>query len=255
MRKLISANFFRLWKSRIFWIEMLFIFVISLTVGVIWVFYHARQIDTAGTFYVENVMFNSFPIFNMILAIFIGLFVGTEYEDGVIRNKISVGHTRNNVFFSIYIVCISAALVELFVMASISGVIGFILFQGFFLDWIVLLLLMLGCVLIVISLVTIDVSIGMNIDNKAVSTVTIIVLNLFLSVCASSIESILPYLGEDSFIRTIVDFFFNLLPTGQITQICSMKFDNMVSWPLLSMFLITMVLFAGLRWFKKKDIR
>lgn len=255
MRKLISANFIRLWKSKTFWIEMLFILVSSLIMGVIWGFYRTREMDTAGIFYVENVMFNSFSIFNMVLAIFIGLFVGTEYEYGVIRNKISVGHTRNSVFFSDYVLCISAALIQLFTMIGISGVIGLILFQEFFLDWIVLPLLMLGCVLIVISLVTIDVAVGMNIDNKAVSTVIIIVLNLFLSVCASSIESILPYLGEDTFVRTIVEFFFNLLPTGQITQICSMKFDNVASWPLLSMFLITIVLFAGLRGFKKKDIR
>ena len=254
MRNLFAANLRRLWKSRIFRIELLFIAIVSMLLGAIWGFYHTWEMGTLGTFYVENVMFNLFPIFNMILAIFIGLFVGSEYEYGVIRNKLSIGHTRNTVFLSDYILCIFAGLIHFFTMTAVSGAIGFILFQDFYLER-MFLLLICNCILIVVSFVTIDVAVGMNIDNKAISTVTIIILNLFLSVCASSIESLLPYLGNDSFARTIAAFFFNLIPTGQIIQITSMQFDNMASWPLLSMVLITMVLFTGFQIFKKKDIR
>lgn len=44
----------------------------------------------------------------LVLTVFVSLFVGVEYEDGTIRNKIAFGHIRSDVYFANVFVCIIA---------------------------------------------------------------------------------------------------------------------------------------------------
>lgn len=103
MYKLLKANFFKLRKSIVFW---LFIFL-SAGIAVISHFFKfthsfATYLDTAVTEYVI--------ILGIFIAFFVSLFVGREYSDGIIRNKIVNGHTRKNIYFSNLIICIIAGI-------------------------------------------------------------------------------------------------------------------------------------------------
>lgn len=100
MRKLLSANFSRLWRSKSFWFTelgtglwSLFLFGLFLyntnEIGVSWMQFNAHIYFFYVLLYIGAVM-----------AVFISPFLGTEYSDGSIRNKLVVGHTRWTVYLA-----------------------------------------------------------------------------------------------------------------------------------------------------------
>ena len=57
-----------------------------------------------------NVLFIYTLAVSILIPAFVGLFVGTEYSDGTIRNKMIIGHTRTSIYLSNLIVCSIAGL-------------------------------------------------------------------------------------------------------------------------------------------------
>ena len=106
MRKLLSANFSRLWKSKIFWISAAAMFIIS----IVSIFNSARVAQSmAADGYIkplDSFYFGITPYIAAIMGIFISLFLGAEHSDGTLRNKLIVGHSRTSVFLANFIVCL-----------------------------------------------------------------------------------------------------------------------------------------------------
>ena len=96
MSKLLSADFARLKKDKVFWIGMIFMFVLGILSPVM------NYIDMNRGGY-EIPLESSFFVYaiyiGILLSAFCSLFVGTEYSDGTIRNKIVIGHGRIQVYF------------------------------------------------------------------------------------------------------------------------------------------------------------
>lgn len=63
-------------------------------------------------------------------AVVVGLFVGTEYSDGTIRNKLSAGHARRDIYLSKLIVCAAADVVIYVVYILVVLGLGQILLGG-----------------------------------------------------------------------------------------------------------------------------
>lgn len=57
-----------------------------------------------------NVLFIYTLAVSILIPAFVSLFVGTEYSDGTIRNKMIIGHTRTSIYLSNLIVCSAAGL-------------------------------------------------------------------------------------------------------------------------------------------------
>ena len=110
MRKLLSANFSRLWKSKVFWLSTAAMFIIS----IVNILNSARvyQSLAADGFFkpLEYFYFQFAPYIAAIMGLFISLFLGTEHSDGTLRNKLIVGHSRTNVFMANFIVCLVGCL-------------------------------------------------------------------------------------------------------------------------------------------------
>lgn len=114
MRKLLSANFSRLWNSKIFWFletgTFLFSAIAYLLVGV--------NVRNMGEVWIlKNADFYFFVVLlyvGALSAIFSSLFFGTEYSDGTLRNKLTVGQSRKNVYLSNWL--LNAAVTLLFIM-------------------------------------------------------------------------------------------------------------------------------------------
>lgn len=100
MRKLLSANFVRLWQSKIFWAME----AICAVAGA--VFYILAIINTKNlgdSWYLSNGNYYFFIVFiyiGAVMAIFSGFYIGSEYDHGTIRNKITVGCTRGNIYLA-----------------------------------------------------------------------------------------------------------------------------------------------------------
>lgn len=277
MRRLLSANFSRLWKDTVFWITIIGLVVMS--VATAWINYQTGLRYDAESVYVEDVMFNVFPIIAFVSAVFISLFLGTEYDDNTIRNKLIVGHTRKDIFFASCLTCIAASVLQMIVMLLVSGIAGWFLYGRFLLPWEQLTFIFVCCTLISAVYAVISVSIGMKISNKAISVVVTLLLMFALLMNASSIQSRLaePEIIYDSVTitmdgvqygdliknpayvngtrRAVYEFLYDFLPSGQTLQLNDMELEACTGWPLFSAGLLIVITAMGYVLFRKKDIK
>ena len=128
MRKLIIANFHRFSKDRFSWCVVGIVVILSL----------ASVFNSAGSFEamaargyavsLEDCYFNQAPLIGAFLALLISMFLGTEFSEGTIRNKLCIGHKRNEIFLSNFISCALATIaltaVWLLTSALLFGLIG-----------------------------------------------------------------------------------------------------------------------------------
>lgn len=100
MRKLLSANLSRLWKSKIFWVLELGCFLLGCGTYFL-VVYNTRNLgpgwlkwEAHSYFYLPTMYLPA------AIAIFASFFFGTDYSDGTIRNKLVVGQSRESVYLA-----------------------------------------------------------------------------------------------------------------------------------------------------------
>lgn len=108
MRKLLSANFDRMWRSKALWI----LIAVSLLLSLYGMSGSVRLAETRRNFplSLEYYFFTVAPYIGLICALFIPFYIGVEYADCTLRNKLIVGHTRNAVYLSNYVVSVVAGL-------------------------------------------------------------------------------------------------------------------------------------------------
>ena len=94
MLKLLHAGFSRLHKSRLLLLCMTAAFAVSslflLQIGG----------SEESVWALDEALLQILPFLPVLYAAFIGLFLGVEYQDGTMRNKIVAGHTRSAVYLS-----------------------------------------------------------------------------------------------------------------------------------------------------------
>ena len=108
MSRLFSANLMRLRKSRIFWLEELFVAGYAL-----FIYISARStMASFGTIRNWNsYFFNILLLSGFVVALFVSGFFDAEYSDGTIRNKLMVGHKRREIYLVNFGTCLLAGLI------------------------------------------------------------------------------------------------------------------------------------------------
>ena len=110
MRNLLSAGFTRLGKNTAFYLTAGSLFIIAAAMMLL--ASRAALYDTSNQVYtLEKHYFQLDSYMGFFLAAFIALFIGTEYSDGTIRNKLIVGHSRGSIYLSNLFVCAIASMV------------------------------------------------------------------------------------------------------------------------------------------------
>ena len=121
MRKLITANFHRFSKDRFSWCVLGIVVILSLGN----VFNSVGSFETmAASGYavsLDEYYFNQAPLIGAFLALLISMFLGTELSEGTIRNKLCIGHKRDEIFLSNFISCAFASIVLTVVWLLSSG--------------------------------------------------------------------------------------------------------------------------------------
>lgn len=110
MLNLIKANITRLFKSKMLWLCMAFMILF----GGFMVAFSVPPENQPAEYWVgltESVLFMGSAVAGVLAAVVTAFFVGTEYSDGTIRNKIIVGHSRPTVYFANLVVCTVAAFI------------------------------------------------------------------------------------------------------------------------------------------------
>lgn len=274
MNKLLSANFMRLKKDTFFWIGMMFM----LAAGVF--FPVMRYMDgkqTGAIHPIDNGFFGCSLFIGVVMAVFCSLFIGTEYSDGVIRNKIVIGHKRASLYLANFITCaiVSAAMCGAFFLPYLC--IGLPLLGFFEMDIKRVLLFALAVLMLAIAFSSIFTLISMLNHHKAMAAILCVLLAFLLLVVGAQMNRMLSepetnkglvmtgssqeyeeipnpkYLDEGE--RDMVQFFYDVVPGGQVIQCMSLEAVNIARLPLYSLLLVILTTGAGVMFFKRKDLK
>lgn len=123
MGKLLHANLVRLFKSKLFSLGMIFML---LMVG--YTLNECRYLIETDK--LQIAIFHHINWFGQLAAVFCGLFIGMDYQNGTIRNKLVKGHRRSSLYLVNQISCTLAVVLMLSFQIALVAVIG----SGF-MDW------------------------------------------------------------------------------------------------------------------------
>ena len=109
MNKLLKADFYRLKKDKVFWVNIL--------IAILMAIYHVFHYYSAllGSITLDRILCEHLTLYlGFLFGLFVSVFIGKQYAEGTIRNKVIIGHSRINIYLSNLVVCISAGiLIEL----------------------------------------------------------------------------------------------------------------------------------------------
>ena len=276
MSRLLSANFARLKRDKVAWLLILFMFlfgVVRTCIAIINFKYYDEKLIFDALF------FNYTVIIGILIAAFGSLFIGTEYSDGGIRNKLIVGHRRNNLYGANLITVILVSILLCLAYIVPVSVIGIPVLGFFHLDLLTLGMYLLGSLFMVVAFSSIVTLLCMLNTNKAFAAVISILSILLLLVISSLISGrlsapefydgivITDSLGniESEAVRNsmylkgtareVYQFFHDFLPTGQALQYFQIEARNLWQMPLYSFLIAIAATGTGLVLFRRKDIK
>jgi len=286
MRNLLSANFLRLWKSKTFWTALAVFAVLGAASAVgefrfqVSVGADLSQPEVAQYKALLDRQFFQYASFIGILAAtLISLFLGTEYSDGAIRNKIVAGRSRTAIYFAGLIVSFTAsALCMAGYMLSCLAV-GAPLLGWFTKPASLLVTATGGSVVMLAAFCAIFTFVAMNCSRKSTS-VMICLLGVFCLLFAAAYlysrldapEFIAGYemsvngqivaakpepnpLFLQGLKRDIYQFLYDLMPTGQGIQYGSLSFTDPARLMTLSLCVTVLSTAGGVALFRKKDLK
>ncbi|MBP3663875.1 MAG: ABC transporter permease subunit [Tyzzerella sp.] len=277
MRKLITANFHRFSKDRFSWCVVGIIVILSL----------ANVFNSAGSYeamaargYImslDDYFFNQAPLIGAYLALLISMFLGTEFSEGTIRNKLCVGHKRNQIILSNFISCVFATIiltvVWLLTSALLFGMIGPLEMEVS--EFVGYIFVAMGFTVSFAALYTV---IGSLSSNKAMTVIYTFAVFIIFAMAASALYDRLcePEMNQgmtlvgtqfvemeptpnplylSGTIRIVCEVALELLPTGQALLLSDVAIEYPVRAIALSVVFTTLTLLVGGMLFKKKDIK
>lgn len=198
MTKLLSANFIRLWKSKLFWIAEAIMVVIPV-LSVINFYIENHKYTDIEPEYAEDLLFANGVFIFFIIAVFIGIFIGTEYSDGTVRNKLIVGHTRSAIYLSNLIVCsVFSVIAQFSYMAAVLGL-GLPLLGSSGVSLKLLVKYSVYDFAAIIAVTAIILLVSMLIQNKSTASVLAIILTI---ICLFGAMTVIFKLEEPEFYST-----------------------------------------------------
>ena len=137
MNNIISAEFSRLFKSRIFKIALIAAAVVSVSfpiyemiLEISWRSSAPSGMEVGSSFYeygFQYCFFVTAPL-GFILAVMISIFVGHEFSNSTISNKIISGHSRPSIYLAYFAACYLGGIIIYFSSVVLNMLIQFICF-------------------------------------------------------------------------------------------------------------------------------
>lgn len=275
MRNLLHANFSRLWRDKVFWGELLISFVMGAWVIVL--MYRDRvQYGWLKTF--DEQLFAFALLVGCFSSVFCSLFFGTEYSDGTIRNKLIVGHTRSAIYYSGLLTSVAEALLTAFAYLLPYCILGAFLLDAPGATPQQIMLHLCISVLLMAAFASVWFMLSTLIDKRSTAAVFCILAFFGLLLIAGVIKTRLDapeFISEYSFTingieqiepvpnpqylsptaRAIHQFFFDLLPSGQMIQITLFPVPYPLRMMLCSAAITAATTGFGLFAFGKKDLK
>ena len=102
MNKLLQANFSRLFRDKVFRISCV---VMALAGAGLPLAHYLDKRNNGENWTADSTCFVFAFLAPILLSLAAALFVGSEYSDGTIRNKVIVGHRRPAIYLSAFVTC------------------------------------------------------------------------------------------------------------------------------------------------------
>lgn len=102
MHKLVVANLYRAWRGKLF-LTALAIMLVTALITVL----DARHIGPVDPFFTTYLLIVGSVILPLIMTIWVAVFIGTDYSDGTVRNKVIAGHTRWRIYGADLVACLA----------------------------------------------------------------------------------------------------------------------------------------------------
>lgn len=249
MSKLLRANFARLKYSLSFWVCV----IISVLAGLSNIF--MIYITNSGQTFPLEPLFLCGSNTMLLAAAFIPLFIGTEYSDFTMRNKLIAGHTKKAVYLANFI---TAAVCTLIIYAAcwLPSVIAGLFLGGEINTGAAELLGMLFVnVLAIAASAAVYVMFAMLISKKSAS-VTAALVGIFILIMLAGFLSTVSISFEvpaDAALSVIALFFTRVLPFGQIMQIEEGTVSGL--FPVYSIAVTAVSTMIGVLIFNRKDLK
>lgn len=261
MRKLLFSNFFRLSKSKLFRGEIVFMILSGIIAALGTFAQYKIHLVYGQVITLDRVFYGYSLLIGILTAILSSLFLGTEYSDGTMRNKVICGHRKINIYLSNLITIILAALLLCAVYLFTVTVVG-TPFVGFVKQSCEdILLKLLGSMVLVIAYSSIFTLISMVCVDKTVSAVISVLGVAIFSIIAWQLDDYTDWQDSPGTpVYLCLAFFHSFLPTGQAIQYGDI--DNFAMpiihiWEMLlsSLLAATVTTVIGSRIFRKKDLK
>lgn len=278
MNKLLSAGFSRLCKNKCFWLGIILLpgfIVYSMSMN----YYETKILDYP--FPLDDYLYNCLLLIGIFTSAFSALFLGTEYSDGTVRNKLVVGHSRTAVYLSCLTVCFVSSLLVCLASIAVTFALGIPLFGTPETPALIIVQRYACGVLMVASMSSLFTLLAMMITNKPLSAVictigifALLFLVFFIIARLLSPEmisggyemaadgSLVPmeptpnphYLTGTA--RKIYELLRDLLPTGIGMQLSQFGYlENPLQSCLCSIFVTAATTAGGVFAFQRKDLK
>lgn len=230
----------------------------------------------------EDLFFTYVMLSAILLPVFCSLFLGTEFSDGTIRNKLIIGHSRSSIYLSNLVLCTAAGLLIALTYMPFSLLTGAPL-HGFFNPATPLsaIFISIGCsIVLTLANAAIYTFVAMLSQNKAITSVICILSAFLLLTMGGFIRARLqepemwePYVfvsetGEliqeeaspnpyyvGGIKRDAYEFLNDFLPGGQACSLISMPVAHPGRMALYSGLITIVFTGFGIYCFQKKDIK
>lgn len=269
MRNLLRSNFYRLHRSRSLLLCMIGAFVIAVC--------FLLKLSDGDDHSLDDLFLQTLPFLPIAYAVFVSLFLGVEYQEGLLRNKLIAGRSRTCVYLTSFAAALTGCLAILAAWALSAGV-GVISF-GWFRTSAAELLMQAGTIILLTSAMAAILTLAaMLIPNRAVSAVVSILLALGLLVLGSVFYNALcepefysgAILTANGFeigdptpnpnyisgsLRTVYQLLVDILPSGQAILLANHELGQPVLSMCASACIVLLTSTAGMAIFERKDLK
>ncbi len=271
MLKLLRADFSRLWRNRVLWLCAGGAFLFSA------VFLLKLPADPESGTALDEAFTQVFPFLPLLYAAFLSLFLGAEYQDGTLRNKIVTGHARWKVYAASLLTGVAGCWVILlgWLLSAAVGALKFGWFAAPAVELALELALALGTAAALAAILTL---LGMLLPNRAAAAVLAILLMLGLlllgsffynALCEPEYFSGMIYTANgletgdaqpnpnyiSGTLRTVYQFAVDTLPTGQSILLANQELARPGLSLCASAAFVLLSSAVGMLVFRRKDLK
>jgi len=278
VNRIFGANMMRLKKNKLFWFGVILVAGYGIF-NCCSVYRSLQKYEETMSYPIDNCLLAFMPVIGIVLSVVVSMYLGTDYSDGTIRNKIMAGRSRNSIYTANFLTCSVIGMVT-YCLGLLSVVlVGIPLLGGIHEEPLTVVKLFAAGSLLVLANAAIFNLIAMLLSNKAHSAVVSILLAFGLLFLAIYIFHILsqPEMIEDwvmsagdtewtertvknplyvsGWKRKFYEFLIDFLPSGQGIQLASFASAHVYRMAGCSVVLIIVSHIAGSRIFRKKNIK